>query len=68
MTKAYLQQQVGWMKCVACSDSKLRPGMMWIGGNNWIQCPECEGKAMVPRFKLMDPLSGREINQEGQRS
>jgi hypothetical protein len=64
--KAYIQQQVGWKKCVACSDSKLRPGMMWIGGNNWIECPECKGKAVVPKYRHLDPQTGREINYERQ--
>lgn len=66
MMQAYIQQQTGWQKCVACSDSKLRPGMMWIGGNNWIVCPECQGKAMVPKVKLLDPATGREIDYERQ--
>lgn len=61
-----VQKQVGWQPCIACSDSKLRPGMIWIGGNNWIQCPECKGTAQVPKVKLFDPATGIEINYERQ--
>jgi hypothetical protein len=61
---ALIQKQVGWKKCVACSDSRLRPGMMWIGANNWIECPSCKGKKVVPRVKLYDPATGQEIDYE----
>jgi hypothetical protein len=59
-----IHQQIGWMKCIACSDSKLRPGYQWIGGNEWILCPSCKGKSVVPRYKVMDPRTGREIDYE----
>jgi hypothetical protein len=66
MFQQVLKKQIGWMKCVACSDStRLRPGQMWLGGNTWIVCPECGGKQQVPRYLFLDPATGREINQEG---
>jgi hypothetical protein len=64
MLQPFIQKQVGWLKCVACSDSKLRPGHMWIGGNNWIVCPECNGTSQVAKYQLYDPLTGKEINHE----
>lgn len=61
---AYISQQVGWMPCVACRDSKLKPGYMWVGRDEWILCPECKGKSVVPRYKLLDPRTGCEIDYE----
>jgi NAD-dependent SIR2 family protein deacetylase len=66
MHQALIQQQVGWMKCVACSDSKLRPGMMHVRDGQWVQCPACQGKAVVPQVKIFNPLTGREIDYERQ--
>lgn len=62
---------VGWMKCVACSDFKQRPGNMWIGYSRgshgedlFITCPVCKGKGEVERFKYFDARTGREIDYE----
>lgn len=56
--------QTGWMKCVACSDYKRKPGTMWLGGNDFIACPVCNGSGQVARIKQLDPTTGREIDYE----
>lgn len=63
--------QVGWAPCVACGDSKLYPGRMWVGHSRagvdeWAECPECRGAAKTPRYKYTDPATGREIDYESQ--
>lgn len=66
---------VGWMRCVACSDWKERPGQMWLGYNVRtrediaIDCPACHGAGVVTRLKYIDTRTGREIDYEkpGQR-
>ena len=62
---ALLTEQIGWKKCVACSDSKMHPhqGQMWIGGNNYVTCPVCGGSQKVPLIRYRD-LSGRVIEPE----
>lgn len=59
----FLQKQVGWDKCVACSDSRLKPGYQWVF-THWIVCPACNGTAQTPRYKLFDPRTGEEIDYE----
>lgn len=65
---------VGWMKCVACSDFRQRPGQMWLGYSRggedlFITCPACKGTGQVERFKQIDIRNGKEIDYErpGQR-
>ena len=67
----YTVIQCGWNKCLACSDSQLKPGHMWVGHNRagideWITCPECRGTSLTPRYKYVDPATGREIDYESQ--
>lgn len=69
-TKMIIQQN-GTMKCVACSDSRLRPGHQFVGKDKlgidqWIVCPECRGESVVPRYKYIDPDTGKEIDYEQQ--
>lgn len=64
-------QQCGWLPCVACRDSKLRPGQMWVGKertgiDRWITCPECGGTGQVPQVRYIDPVTGLEIDYERQ--
>lgn len=66
-----LTRQVGWMRCVACSDSILRPGWMWLGVtragvDDWIICPECMGTSQVPRYEIVNALTGERIDYEAQ--
>jgi hypothetical protein len=63
--------QCGWMKCVACSDTRLYPGRMWVGKDKlgfdeWVDCPECRGTARVPQYKHLNPETGLEIDYERQ--
>ena len=67
-----LYKQIGWMKCVACSDNKCLPGRMWLGVNErtghdiQIECPECKGTQLVPKYKIVNALTGEEIDYENQ--
>lgn len=29
------------IKCDVCSPRK--PGFLWMGGNDWVECPQCVG-------------------------
>lgn len=59
---------VGWMKCIACSDFRKRPGQMWLGYGHgedlFITCPVCKGKGEVERLKYFDVRNGQEIDYE----
>lgn len=61
---------VGWMRCVACSDFRQRPGQMWLGytavthEDLFITCPACNGTGQVERFKHVDVRNGHEIDYE----
>ncbi len=61
---------VGWMKCVACSDFRKRPGQMWLGYSPhthedlFIECPVCKGAGQVERLKHVDIRTGQEIDYE----
>ena len=63
-------RQVGWMKCVACSDFRTRPGKMWLGVNHSTgidivtPCIECGGTARVPQYQVVDMTTGKEIDYE----
>lgn len=64
-----IYRQIGWMKCVACSDSRKYAGHMWvghdrIGQDELIVCPECKGSGEVERFQVLDALTGQEIDYE----
>jgi len=66
-----IYRQIGWMKCVACSDAtQLRRGQMWLGVNRhtgfdeYITCPECLGTQQVPRYEVIDTTTGKEIDYE----
>lgn len=68
MRSDLIYEQIGWMKCVACKDAPpTHRGQQWVF-SGYIQCPMCNGRGEVPRYKVMDPRSGREIDYEGQRS
>lgn len=28
--------------CVTCAKS-TRPGLLWLGGGDWLECPDCDG-------------------------
>ena len=61
--------QIGWMPCVACSDQKIKPGQMWLGKNQdgtdiWCACVECQGTRQVPKYKIVDAVTGIEIDYE----
>jgi hypothetical protein len=65
-----LYKQVGWMPCVACSDSRrLRLGQMWLGHkrngtDDFVPCPACGGTGEVARHKVLDARTGEEIDYE----
>lgn len=64
-----IYRQVGWMKCVACSDFKRFPGRMWLGltragDDEVIACPSCNGTGQVARFQVIDASTGHEIDYE----
>ena len=64
-----IYRQIGWMKCVACSDSKRLPGQMWLGltkagFDDFIVCPQCKGAAEVPKYQIIDASTGEEIDYE----
>lgn len=64
-----IYRQIGWQKCVACSDYKRIPGRMWLGHHrngvdDFIQCPECKGTGQVPRYQVLDARTGQEIDYE----
>lgn len=59
----------GWMPCIACSDFKTQPGIMWLGysltgADLTIQCPVCKGTGQVERLKHIDVRTGEEIDYE----
>jgi hypothetical protein len=66
---------IGYMRCVACSDFRKRPGQMWLGYNprthedEFVDCPVCHGTGQVTRLKHVDIRTGQEIDYErpGQR-
>jgi hypothetical protein len=70
-----IYRQVGWMICVACSDSRTmrfgaKKGQMWLGKNHdgsdiWIDCPVCKGTGETPRYQTLDARTGEEIDYEG---
>lgn len=66
---SYIQKQIGWMKCVACSDSTLkRPGQMWLGeGSLYITCPVCNGTQQVPKVELTNVRTGERYDYEKER-
>ena len=58
-----------WVRCIACSDYKRRPGQMWLGhtasGTDiLIDCPACGGKGQVLRYKYVCPVTGKELREE----
>jgi len=64
---SYIHQQVGWMRCIACSDAPMgRKGQMYLLNGTYIPCPECAGRGEVARYKVLDMRTGREIDYEGQ--
>ena len=65
-----IYRQVGWMRCIACSDWPRFPGRMWLGKNPngtdiFTECPVCNGTAQVPRYQTLDARTGEEIDYEG---
>ena len=59
----------GWMPCVACSDFKKTPGLMWVGytytrADEFIVCPVCNGTGQVEKLKNIDIRTGKEIDYE----
>ncbi len=30
------------LRCPTCARS-TRPGLLWLGGGDWVECPDCEG-------------------------
>lgn len=30
------------LRCPTCRHS-TRPGLLWLGGKDWVECPDCEG-------------------------
>jgi len=55
------------MRCVACKDSdkmRGRRGQMWLGGNEWIICPNCNGTAEVPKYNIIDVRTGKLFDSE----
>lgn len=65
-----LYRQIGWMPCVACSDSIRLKGRMWLGVNRWtgvddmVVCPVCNGTQQVPQYQVIDGDTGQEIDYE----
>lgn len=37
-----------WIPCDVCARS-TKPGRLWLGGADWLECPQCEGLAKVER-------------------
>jgi hypothetical protein len=65
----FITVQVGWKRCVACSDFKQAPGVMWVGyqrsgADETIPCPVCKGTGQEPIVKHLDLRTGREIDYE----
>lgn len=65
----YVRVPIGWMRCIACSDFKQRPGTMWLGytrgrGDDVIPCPVCHGTGQVERYQYLDARTGAEIDYE----
>ena len=65
----FISRQVGWMQCIACSDSKRLVGRMWLGvtpggSDIFAVCPECQGTGRVARYKHFDVTTGLEIDYE----
>jgi hypothetical protein len=65
----FIAVPVGWMRCVACSDFRQRPGQMWLGYSRsgedlCITCPVCKGTGQVERLKHLDVRTGQEIDYE----
>lgn len=66
-----LYRQVGWRKCVACSDFRTKPGFMWLGktpiGTDIVMtCIECKGEGRVPILEVVDATTGKEIDYEAE--
>lgn len=64
-----LYRQIGWMPCIACSDSKRLKGRMWLGTNRagvdeFIVCPVCNGTQQVAHYQVIDAMTGKEIDYE----
>jgi DNA-directed RNA polymerase subunit RPC12/RpoP len=34
------------VRCPTCRDS-LRPGLLWLGGKDYLTCPDCNGTTKV---------------------
>ena len=70
-----IYRQVGWMICIACSDSRKMhfnqlKGQMWLGKNTdgtdiFCTCPVCGGSGETPRYQTLDARTGEEIDYEG---
>jgi hypothetical protein len=30
-------------RCPTCLHTKKAPGLLWLGGNDYVECPDCEG-------------------------
>ena len=68
-TIPFISRQIGWMKCIACSDNKLHPGIMWLGHNSIgadinVTCPECSGTGQVPQYEHIDVRTGQRLDYE----
>lgn len=35
------------LRCDMCAGS-LRPGLLWLGGKDYVECPQCGGDQKMP--------------------
>lgn len=36
-------------RCTVCVGS-TRPGLLWLGGSDWLECPDCGGTTVVTAY------------------
>lgn len=39
-----------FIKCDICAPS-TRPGLLWMRGSDWVECPQCQGTGKIEIIK-----------------
>ena len=53
-----MKEQHLLIPCDVCSQSTRR-GLLWLGGGDWVECPQCVGTAKIEVIQKECPPTGR---------
>lgn len=51
-------------RCQTCEES-TRPGLLWLGGNDWLKCPDCDGTTVLKGYEEKIASKERTISIPG---